>query len=122
MRIIFDVDSEAQVCGSGRPYRNKVGFQGVDDMHASLTLIIGEDEKSDLVEFEGPAKHIIKMLHEATEELEDLLSVMQKDIGPKRPAPCPNCQLDVIYPNVTHTQDCAVTKMWQKAVKDVIVE
>ena len=115
MRIVFDVDSrnEPQICGSGTPYRNMVGFQGADDTQMSLTLIIpknGDKDDADVVEFEGSGKAIVRMLKSALDAMEGTLEFSLRDLGPRRAAPCPECDPTIIYPNVTHTEECKASK------------
>ena len=121
MRIIFDVDREAQICGSATPYRNMCGFQGADDMHMSLTVVLPsavEGKPDDMLEFSGSGKHMIQMLRSALDSLGDVAQHLQKENGPKRMLPCPDCDPHTIYPNATHTADCAVTKHWESASRE----
>jgi hypothetical protein len=81
----------------------------MDDMQVSLTIIIPEinakeGEPADVVEFEGSAMKIIRMLKDALSAIEGSFEVCQKQSGPKRPTPCPNCDPLTDYPNATHTE------------------
>jgi hypothetical protein len=120
MRIVYDISDmqEPQVCGGGHAYRNTRGFQGMDDMQVSLSIIIPEigakeGEPSDVVEFEGSAKKIVQMLRNALSAIEGSFEVCQKQSGPTRPTPCPDCDPLFDYPNATHTEECAFSKFWE---------
>ena len=122
MRIVYDITTQdAEVCGGGHAYRNVRGFQGMYDMQVTLTIIIPrttEEEHSDVVEFDGSAKKIIAMLNQALDALESSFEVCQKQSGPKRSTPCPNCDPLTDYPNATHTEECAFSKFWEQKRKE----
>ena len=120
MRIIFDVECEAQVCGGGGPYRNPCGFQGVDDIRMSVTIMLPSvvaGKPDDVLEFDGSGKLIAQMLRNALDSVDGTLSFSKKECGPKRELPCPDCDPQTIYPNATHTEDCAATKYWAVAAR-----
>jgi hypothetical protein len=114
LRLCFDVDQHTDVVGSVKPYRNKVGFQGVADVQADVTLIMYNDAaggRPDIVELHGSGKDLTNMLRSALKAIERMQSLCRKGNGEVRPLPCPECHPLTDYPNATHTPDC---KFWDR--------
>jgi hypothetical protein len=83
-RTVFDVEGEVQVSCGGNAYMNQVGFQGAEDLKASLTLVLPSfvsGQPDVIAEFEGSALLRIDMLIESLNAIEAVLKVTKKSAG-----------------------------------------